>query len=62
MNKWEGGDGCGEQNPDLFRMYAVRLKLKDQIVMFNCLLEQQVCGPVGGGNVSKCGEMWEGEC
>ena len=33
-----------EQNPDFFRMYAVRLKLKDQIVMFNYLLEQQVCG------------------
>ena len=31
-----------EQNPDFFRMYAVRLKLKDQIVMFNYLLEQQV--------------------
>lgn len=33
-----------EQNPEFFRMYHVRLKLKDQIVMFNYLLEQQV-GP-----------------
>lgn len=31
-----------EQNPDFFRAYYTRLKLKDQIVMFNYLLEQQV--------------------
>jgi uncharacterized protein (TIGR01589 family) len=31
-----------EQNPDFFRMYSIRLKLKEQIVMFNYLLEQQV--------------------
>lgn len=31
-----------EQNPDFFRAYATRLKLKDQIVLFNHLLEQQV--------------------
>lgn len=31
-----------EQNPEFFRSYYTRLKLKDQIVMFNYLLEQQV--------------------
>ena len=31
-----------EQNPDFFRAYYTRLKLKDQIVLFNHLLEQQV--------------------
>jgi uncharacterized protein (TIGR01589 family) len=31
-----------EQNPDFFRCYYTRLKLKAQIVMFNHLLEQQV--------------------
>lgn len=31
-----------EQNPDFFRSYYTRLKLKDQIVMFNHVLEQQV--------------------
>lgn len=31
-----------EQNPDFFRAYYTRLKLKDQIIMFNYLLEQQV--------------------
>ena len=31
-----------EQNPEFFRMYNMRLKLKDQITMFNYLLEQQV--------------------
>mmetsp|Transcript_34970 Transcript_34970/g.77776 ORF Transcript_34970/g.77776 Transcript_34970/m.77776 type:complete len:540 (+) Transcript_34970:311-1930(+) len=31
-----------EQNPDFFKAYYLRLKLKDQIVMFNYLLEQQV--------------------
>ena len=36
-----------EQNPEFFRMYHVRLKLKDQIVMFNYLLEQQVCLCIG---------------
>ncbi|GAX85943.1 hypothetical protein CEUSTIGMA_g13359.t1 [Chlamydomonas eustigma] len=30
-----------EQNPEFFRMYSMRLKLKEQIVMFNYLLEQQ---------------------
>jgi uncharacterized protein (TIGR01589 family) len=31
-----------EQNPDFFAAYYTRLKLKDQIVLFNHLLEQQV--------------------
>lgn len=31
-----------EQNPDFFRCYYTRLKLKAQIIMFNHLLEQQV--------------------
>ena len=31
-----------EQNEDFFRAYYTRLKLKDQIVLFNHLLEQQV--------------------
>ena len=31
-----------EQNPDFFKAYYTRLKLKDQIVLFNHLLEQQV--------------------
>jgi uncharacterized protein (TIGR01589 family) len=31
-----------EQNPDFFRAYYTRLKLKDHIVLFNHLLEQQV--------------------
>jgi len=31
-----------EQNPEFFRCYYTRLKLKAQIVMFNHLLEQQV--------------------
>lgn len=31
-----------EQNPNFFKLYYVRLKLKEQIVMFNYLLEQQV--------------------
>jgi len=31
-----------EQNPEFFRAYYTRLKLKDQIVLFNHLLEQQV--------------------
>lgn len=31
-----------EQNPDFFRCYYTRLKLKAQIVMFNHLLEQQI--------------------
>ena len=31
-----------EQNPDFFQAYYTRLKLKDQIVLFNHLLEQQV--------------------
>jgi uncharacterized protein (TIGR01589 family) len=31
-----------EQNPDFFKCYYTRLKLKAQIVMFNHLLEQQV--------------------
>ncbi len=31
-----------EQNPEFFRSYYTRLKLKDQIVMFNHVLEQQV--------------------
>ena len=30
-----------DQNPEFFKMYYLRLKLKDQIVMFNYLLEQQ---------------------
>eukprot|EP00798_Chlamydomonas_sp_ICE-L_P009137 gene9137-16260_t len=31
-----------EQNPDFFKAYYLRLQVKDQIVMFNYLLEQQV--------------------
>lgn len=31
-----------EQNPNFFRAYYTRLKLKDQIVLFNHLLLQQV--------------------
>jgi uncharacterized protein (TIGR01589 family) len=31
-----------EQNPDFFKCYYTRLKLKAQIVMFNHLLEQQI--------------------
>lgn len=31
-----------EQNAEFFKAYHVRLKIKDQIVMFNYLLEQQV--------------------
>ena len=31
-----------EQNPDFFKAYFTRLKLKDQINVFNYLLEQQV--------------------
>lgn len=31
-----------EQNPDFFKAYYTRLKLKGQIIMFNHLLEQQV--------------------
>ena len=31
-----------EQNPDFFRAYYTRLKLKDQIILFNHLLDQQV--------------------
>lgn len=31
-----------EQNPDFFRAYYTRLKLKDQILLFNHLLDQQV--------------------
>ena len=31
-----------EQNPEFFAAYYVRLKLKDQVVLFNHLLEQQV--------------------
>ena len=31
-----------EQNPDFFRAYYTRLKLKDQVVLFNHLLLQQV--------------------
>lgn len=31
-----------EQNPEFFKAYYVRLKLKDQINMFNYLLVQQV--------------------
>ena len=31
-----------EQNPEFFQAYYTRLKLKDQIVLFNHLLEQQV--------------------
>ena len=48
-----------EQNPDFFKAYYTRLKLKDQIVLFNHLLEQQVAmfqkmqrqwmAPTGGG-------------
>ena len=30
-----------EANPDFFLSYDVRLKLKDQIVAFNYLVEQQ---------------------
>jgi uncharacterized protein (TIGR01589 family) len=30
------------QNADFFRAYYLRLKLKDQVVLFNHLLEQQV--------------------
>ena len=30
------------QNAEFFKAYHVRLKIKDQIVMFNYLLEQQV--------------------
>lgn len=33
-----------EQSPDFFAMYHTRLKLKDQITLFNHLLKQQVCG------------------
>jgi len=45
-----------EQNPDFFKAYYTRLKLKGQIIMFNHLLEQQVSmvqkmqmGSNGGG-------------
>jgi len=31
-----------DQNPDFFKAYYTRLKLKDQIILFNHLLEQQV--------------------
>ena len=31
-----------EQNPDFFKAYITRLKLKDQINLFNHLLEQQI--------------------
>jgi uncharacterized protein (TIGR01589 family) len=31
-----------EQNSEFFKLYYIRLKLKEQIVMFNYLLEQQV--------------------
>jgi hypothetical protein len=31
-----------EQNPEFFKAYYTRLKLKKQIVLFNHLLEQQV--------------------
>ena len=31
-----------EQNPDFFKAYVTRLKLKDQINLFNHLLEQQI--------------------
>ncbi len=31
-----------EQNPDFFMAYHVRVKLKDQVVLFNHLLEQQM--------------------
>ena len=43
------------QNADFFRAYYLRLKLKDQVVLFNHLLEQQVgmlarvAGSSGGG-------------
>jgi len=43
------------QNADFFRAYYLRLKLKDQVVLFNHLLEQQVgmlarvAGAGGGG-------------
>eukprot|EP00877_Chromochloris_zofingiensis_P010372 jgi/Chrzof1/5589/Cz16g08100.t1 len=30
-----------EQNPEFFRAYHIRLKVKDQVVMFNHLLDQQ---------------------
>ena len=31
-----------EQNPEFFSAYNVRLKLKEQVILFNHLLEQQV--------------------
>lgn len=31
-----------EQNPDFFRAYYTRLKLKDQIILFNHILQQQM--------------------
>ena len=31
-----------EQNPDFFRAYYTRLRLKEQILLFNHLLEQHV--------------------
>jgi hypothetical protein len=31
-----------EQNPDFFRAYYTRLKLKDQIILFNHILQQQL--------------------
>lgn len=39
-----------EQNPDFFRAYYTRLRLKDQIMLFNHLLEQhvQLCGKLRG--------------
>ncbi|KAF5827115.1 hypothetical protein DUNSADRAFT_1311 [Dunaliella salina] len=31
-----------DQNPDFFKAYYLRLKLKDQVIMFNYLVEQQM--------------------
>lgn len=41
-----------EQNPQFFQAYYTRLKLKDQIVLFNHLLDQQV------NIVSHCQNAW----
>jgi uncharacterized protein (TIGR01589 family) len=43
-----------EQNPEFFRCYYTRLKLKAQVVMFNHLLEQQV------GVVQRMQRGWTG--
>jgi hypothetical protein len=42
-----------EKNPKYFAEYHTRSKLKEQVVMFNYLLEQQV--GVGSVEVWKCG-------